>query len=172
MMNKEWNKLYESMLRAMEACGDLGPHTMAGIECCFNLAQKYWSLIQSGMENYLFRSKKEEIDFYKTVKPHFKSQIEYYNLLYQAEIFKPRDEPEAMKDFWIREQQKLERFIRDNAAFYSYHKNGATDRDEEFFLSGVPENESGRSVYTDDLIATLMALERYYLYAEHEISLL
>jgi hypothetical protein len=171
-MNKEWLPLYESMLQEIDACSLLRPYTMAEIECCFNLAQKHWSQIEAKIEDHLFLSKLDEIEFYKTIKPLFKSQIEYYNLLYQAEIFKPRDEQVAVKEFWIKEQQKLDRFIQDHSALYIYHKNGATNRDEEYFLSGAAENESGKTVYTDDLIATLMALERYYLQAQNELSLL
>jgi hypothetical protein len=169
-MREEWVTLYEKMLQEMEACSGLRPHTMAEIECCFNLAQKFWSWVQSDIENHSFLSKKEEIEFYKTVRPLFKSQIEYYNLLYQSEIFKPHDEPGAMKEFWIKEQQKLNRFIQDHSVFYIYHKNGATNRDEEYFLSGAAENEFGKTVYTDDLIATLLALERYAKYSQNELD--
>src|ERR1700730_14372024 len=159
-MKQEWLPLYEFMLQEMEACRKLRPQTMSEIECCFNLAQKHWSWIEQTLEDHRFLSKADEIEFYKQIKPLFKSQIEYYNLLYQAEIFKPKEEPGAMKEFWIKEQQKLNRFIQDNSVFYIYHKNGATNRDEEYFLSGASENENGKTVYTDDLIGILMALER------------
>src|SRR6202040_4359461 len=100
-------------------------------------------------------SKEDEIEFYKKVKPLFKSQIEFYNLLYQAEIFKPHDEAGTMKEFWILEQQKLDRFIKDNSDFYIYYKNQVTNQDEEYFLSGAGENERGKTIYTDDLIGIL-----------------
>ena len=169
-MKEEWYKLYEMMLQEMEVCSKLLPHTMAGIECCFNLSQKHWSGIEQKLEDHRFLSKTDEIEFYKQVKPLFKSQIEYYNLLYQAEIFKPHEEPGAMKEFWIKEQQKLDRFIQDHSAFYIYYKNGATNRDEEYFLSVSNESENGKIIYTDDLITTLMALERYALHAQSEQS--
>jgi hypothetical protein len=169
-MKEEWFKLYEYMLRGIEACNKLKPQTIAEIECCFSLAQKHWSQIEQKIEVYQFLSKKEEIEFYKLVKPLFKSQIEYYNLLYQAEIFKPEETLTEIKVFWIKEQQKLDMFIQDNQMFYVYHKNGATNRDEEYFLSGVAENENGKTIYRDDLIATLMALERYALHAQNELS--
>jgi len=169
-MKEEWLPLYESMMQGIEACGKLRPHTMAEIECCFNLAQKHWSWIEQKLEDHRFLSKEDEIEFYKHVKPLFKSQIEFYNLRYQAEIFKPHDEPGTLKEFWIREQQKLDRFIQDNSVFYVYYKNGATNRDEEYFLSGASENESGKTIYTDDLIGILMALERYTQHAQSELS--
>jgi hypothetical protein len=169
-MKEEWFKLYESMLKEMDSCRKLRPHSMAEIECSFNLAQKYWEQIQAKIEEPGFLSVRDEIEFYKSVKPMFKSQIEYCNLLYQSEIFKPKENPGEMKEFWIREQHKLNRFIRDNEDFYVYHKSGATDRDEKIFLSGRPEDEDGKAIYPDDLIATLLALERYSQYVQTELS--
>jgi hypothetical protein len=169
-MKEEWFKLYEMMLREMEDCRKPGTDPKAVIECSFNISSQYWARIQITMEDYQFHSKKDEIDFYKRVKPLFKSHIEYYNLLYQAEIFKPDNKPFEMKEFWIKEQQKLDKFIQENSVFYIYHKNGATNRDEEYFLSGASENENGKTIYTDDLIATLLALERYSSYAQNELS--
>jgi hypothetical protein len=171
-MKEEWFKLYEVMMQEMEDCRKLGPDPKTVIECCFSLAQKHWSQIEAKIVDHLFESKSEEIEFYKLVKPLFKSHIEFYNLLYQAEIFKPRNEPGAMKEFWIKEQQKLDKFIQENSVFYIYHKNGATNRDEEYFLNGAAENEYGKTIYTDDLIGMLMALERYALHTQHELSLL
>jgi|SRR5580693_7413851 hypothetical protein len=169
-MKEEWLKLYEMMLREMEDCRKRGADPKGVIECSFNISSGYWARIQITMEDYEFHSKKDEIDFYKLVKPLFKSHIEYYNLLYQAEIFKPDNKPYEMKEFWIKEKQKLGRFIQDNAVFYVYYKNGATNRDEEYFLSGATESETGKTLYTDDLIAKLLALERYVQHAQNELS--
>ena len=172
VVKEEWFKLYDTMLQEIEACRKLRPQTMAEIECCFNLAQKHWSWIEQTLEDHRFLSKTDEIEFYKQIKPLFKSQIEFYNLLYQSEIFKPVNSSDEIKEFWVKEQMKLEKFIQDHAAFYIYHKNGATNRDEEYFLSGAAENENGKTVYTDDLIAMLMALERYTQHAQSELSFL
>jgi hypothetical protein len=169
-MKEEWFKLYEMMLREMEDCRKPGTDPKTVIECAFNISSRYWTRIQITMENYSFHSKKDEIEFYKLIKPLFKSHMEYYNLLYHSELFKPSEKPAEMKEFWIKEQHKLDKFIQDNPVFYVYYKNGATNRDEEYFLSGAPENENGKTVYTDDLIAMLMALERYHLYAQNELT--
>ncbi|MEJ0080831.1 MAG: RteC domain-containing protein [Puia sp.] len=169
-MKEEWFSLYESMLQEMGTCREFKTHLLEEIECCFNFAQRRWSQVQLKLENHVFLSKFDEIDFYKRIKPLFKSQTEYYNLLYQAEILKPADLPGEMKEFWIKEQQKLDRFIQDNQMMYAYYKNGSTNRDEEFFYSRASENENGRTIYHDDLIATLLALEKYSTYAQSELS--
>jgi hypothetical protein len=69
-----------------------------------------------------------------------------------------------MKEFWVKEHQKLDRFILDNTEFHAYYKKGATNRDEQYFLS--PD----QTIYYDDLIAQLLALERYNQYTQKELS--
>jgi hypothetical protein len=169
-LNEEWFSGYDAMLREMENCHQFQPHTMAEIECCFNIAHQYWSRIQAAIEETEFESKMEEIRFYKTVKPLFTSQIEYYNLRYQAEILKPAEDSDEKKEYWLKEQTRLDQFIRDHPVFYVYYKNGGSNRDEEYFLNGTKKNDDEKRVYTDDLISTLLALEKYQIFIGHQLS--
>jgi RteC protein len=171
-MKDHWLKLYESMMAEISSCCLNDGDTKTSIECCFNIGQKYWAQIQNGMEELHFDSPNEEIRFYKHVKPLFKSEIEYFNLLYQSELFRPKEKHWESKEYWIREQQKLDKFIQDNIEFYNYHKSGATEKDEEYFLSTGTVDEYGKNIYPDDLIASLLALEKYAQYVQSEISLL
>jgi hypothetical protein len=163
-MKESWMILYNSMISEMNDCLAKIQEPRAAIECCFNVGQSYSAQVQRILEDYKFPSDKDEIDFYKSVKPLFKSQIEYYNMVYHAELFKPTTNPGEMKEFWVKEHQKLDRFILDNTEFYNYYKNGETAKDEQYFLS--PD----QSVYYDDLIAELLALERYNQHTQNELS--
>jgi RteC protein len=170
-MKEKWLTRFESMRREIEKCshsavGD--PDTMASIECCFNIALKYWSEIQMGIEAVQFDSSLDEIDYYKTVKPLFRSQIEYYNLLYQAELLRPKERSD-IKEFWLKEQQRLDKFIRENHEFYNYYKSGATHLDEDYFLAAGFTDNRGNALYYDNLIALILALERYMTYIEGEL---
>jgi hypothetical protein len=163
-MKEDWMILYNSMISEMNDCLSQIQDLRAAIECCFNVGQSYSAQVQKMLEDYKFPSERDEIDFYKSVKPLFKSQIEYYNMVYHAELFKPMTNPVEMKEFWVKEHQKLDRFILDNTEFYTYYKKGATNLDEQYFLS--PD----QSVYYDDLIAELLALERYDQHTQTELS--
>jgi hypothetical protein len=165
-MKQEWMIQYESMLKAIEECQQQPVDLKRKIEACFSVSQQYWVQIRQQAEEHSFSSMAEEIEFYKEIKPLFKSQIDFYNLVYHAELFKPLTKPGEMKEFWIKEQQKLDRFILDNQEFYNYYKNGATNRDEKYFLS------SDQTIYFEDLIAMLQALERYHVYTAKELSIL
>src|SRR5579863_9872145 len=163
-MRQEWIILYDAMIREIRTLKSEPGDPKIKIETCFSIAQQCWSQIQQSVEENPFESKKEEIEYYKEIKPLFKSEIEYYNLVYHAEIFKPLTIPGEMKEFWIKEQQKLNRFIQDHEQFYTYYKNGSTSCDEMYFLT--PD----QNVYYDDLIAQLLALERYNAYTQNELS--
>ena len=163
-MNEASLVLYDAMIGEMNDCLSREEDIRTAIECCFNVGQSYSAQIQKMLEDFKFPSGKDEIDFYKNVKPLFKSQLDYYNLVYHAELFKPMTNPVEMKEFWVKEHQKLDRFILDHTEFYDYYKNSATNLDEQYFLS--PD----QTIYYDDLIAELLALERYNQYTKNELS--
>ncbi len=167
-MKEKWFTLYESMQREIEKCKKTSADKKAEIECCFNIGLKYWTGIQMGIEAVQFDSTRDEIDYYKTVKPLFKSQIEYYNLIYQAELLRPQERSE-LKEFWLREQQRLDKFINENQEFYSYYKSGSIRLDEEYFLSTGFTDVQGNSLYYDNFIALILALERYMGYIENKL---
>lgn len=168
-MKEKWFTLYESMQREIEGCHKSGADKKAEIECCFNIGLKYWTEIQMGIDQENFVSSRDEIDYYKMVKPLFKSQIEFYNLIYQSELLKPDDKSE-LKEFWLKEQQRLPRFIQENQEFYNYYKSGSTKLDEEYFLSSGFTDDYGNSLYYDNLIALILALERYMAYIKPELA--
>lgn len=168
-MKEKWYTLYESMQREIETCKKSGREIKPEIECCFNIGLKYWTEIQMGIDTVDFDSTREEIEYYKTVKPLFKSQIEYYNLVYQAELLRPAERSE-LKEFWIKEQQRLTKFIRENQDFYTYYKSGSTQLDEEYFLSTNFTDDQGNSLYYDNFIALILAFERYMVYIQKAID--
>jgi len=166
-MKEKWFTLYESMLKEMEACTHQADFRVA-IECCFNIGLKYWTDIQIRTDAFEFESAREEIDFYKSVKPLFKSQLDYYNLVYQSQLLKPASRVE-LKEFWLKEKQRLDKFTRSHRAFYEYYKTDATHLDEAYFLSQTYTDSQGNPIEHDNLLAQLLALERYMDFIQNEI---
>src|ERR1700693_5194074 len=156
-MKEKWFTLYKYMQREIESCKKSNADKKAEIECCFNIGLKYWTQIQMGIDAENFESTSDEIEYYKTVKPLFKSQIEYYNLVYQAELLKPKERSE-LKEFWFKEQQRFNKFIQENQEFYLYYKSGSTRLDDEYFLSAGYTDDHGNSLYYDNFIALILAL--------------
>lgn len=150
------------------------------VECCFQVTERYWRRLQQNISKYVFRNSDEQIEFFRDWKPKFTSEIEYYNLLYHAILFRPRDIIAAIR-FWRREAGRLEKFKNENYEFYVYYKFGGVGKDDYYFL---PENCDPQlvleaKVYDADLdlltngdylITSLLALERYSEYVQTKLK--
>lgn len=165
-------QLYESMLEDLQHCRQKGLYEMEEIECCFQICIKYWALVRERLVHYQFDSQGAEIDFFKNSKPRFLSKVEYYNLLYHAQLFQPDYGSEALKKFWQREALRLEKFREENGEFYRYYKSGLSCKDDLFFVRTddefdelteprVYDMEPKARTSHDYLVSMLLALEDY-----------
>lgn len=134
------------------------------IEQCYGIADKYWIYVKKEMKNYRFKDKKEEILFFKGIKPKFLAEKEYYSLLYHASLFAPLGNAPEEMEFWIRESGRFDKFIKENESFYLYLKSGCTDKDEVLFLGDELGAEGPTTVSYAQLVASIMALEKYNAY--------
>ena len=154
------------------------------VECCFHIAERYWAKLRAELSVYIFPSTAEEIQFFKYTKPRFTAEVEFYSLCYHAELFRKdvHDEDDRRK-FWMRESQRLLRFIQDNETFYNYYTQGSTHYDDQFFVrkdaegssfprSRVYDLEEKAATPLDSLVSTLLALEQYAAFVKKEMQVL
>jgi hypothetical protein len=171
-------RLYDSLQTDLCLCHSKQLDWPTKIESCFALALIYWTRVRGLVGPFQFPTAKEEIYFFKKVKPRFSSEIEYYNLLYHSELFRPSENEHS---FWCREHSRLERFIVNHKEFYHYYKDGCTRNDEDYFLRAIssPTDFSGEkeidpdsraTTSHDPLVGSLIALERYEVYAARMID--
>lgn len=83
-----------------------------------------------------FENKTDEIEFFKTIKPHFAAKLIFFNEVYNLEITKPNDAKKAIKKHYTIYLQKLKRFHKENIEFYKYYKSGNCSLDKKYFLRG------------------------------------
>lgn len=83
---------------------------------------------------YTFKSKDEEIEFFKNIKPKVASKLIYYNEIYNIEINKPSASNKAVKKYYAKEQNKLKDFYYSNKEFYKYYRSGSNTLDKKYFL--------------------------------------
>lgn len=180
-MRKFAIKLFHSMGQDIQICKNKGFDEEKEIECCFQVCSKYWNEVRIVLSNYEFKTDTEEIDFFKNIKPLFTSEIEYYNLLYHAQLFKPPFDEEELQKFWQREFIRMERFIENHQAFYQYILNNDTSLDAIYYLrqnldgsvvvnAGVDEIHNKTSTTQDALLAQYFALKRYSVYVQNQIE--
>lgn len=135
------NKLYIHLLSELRGKKSLGLNEAEHIEACFEVSLKYWNELRQWVRNYTFISTDEEILFFKHIKPHFTSKIEFYMLCYQSKLFRPQNTNEEIGRFWKRELEKMQKHYSDHQTFYTYYHDGETSNDQDWFLRIHNEDE-------------------------------
>ncbi len=130
-----------------------------------------------------FKSKSEEIQFFKEVKPLFTSKLIYFNLVYRIEMKKPNGGNKILKKYYNNELLKLKAFFDNELEFYQYYRSGSTYLDYKYFLRGEVDIklaldsyyfESDMSFATshDFKVATILANDLIELYLENQLLML
>jgi hypothetical protein len=180
-MRKYALQLYDSMNLDLQLTKKKGLDEEREIECCHQVCSKYWQRLQQALLIHHFRSDNEEIDFFKNLKPLFESSIEFYNLLYHAQLFRPSFDSTETDKFWARESLRLERFRENNRDFYEYIHAKDASLDEVYFLrrnnsndefpnANMNEIERKTSTSHGQLLAEYLALEKYSEYVQQQID--
>lgn len=172
-------KMYKMLRRELDECLIHGP-CKKSIEQCFIIAGNYWSELKAAVAEYKFRSLEEEIYFFKTVKPLFTTELEYYSLLYHTMLFCPLDAV-RQKQFWEREARRLDDFKEQHKVFLVYYRAGDTSEDPVYYvrandshamdgeIAAYDGDPNSKTSY-DQLIAKLWALERYNEYVQGKLK--
>ena len=131
-----------------------------------------------------FRDEKEEIEFFKTVKPQILGKLIYYNKVYRIEIACPVSNGKLYHKYFSNELNLLKQEYKEhicNSDFYRYYRSGRTDRDHDFFQLGNVDLNIGMnsfifeidphfSTYYDYKIARIIANELLYTYLLTKIN--
>ena len=154
-MNDFYRQLYENLVQGIDECEKQHTDFRQHIECCFHICESTNQLVDKQLASATFRSEEEEIIFFKHIRPKFSSLVEFYSIIYRAELFLPEGQNAKMQ-FWKNELQRAENFFDFNKEFYQYIKDGETFRDKEYFLRSSEESAGANS-----LIAQITARELY-----------
>jgi hypothetical protein len=83
---------------------------------------------------YSFENEKEEIQFFKEVKPVLLSQYYYYKKMFDLMLFDSFRDNNSRIDNYRLFLQKLQRFALKNHSFFEYCMAGATHLDNQYFI--------------------------------------
>lgn len=182
-MNQKAQQLYDRMQTDLALCRKKGLGFRKELECCFQIADRYWAILKQELISYAFPSKEEEIRFFKKIKPLFTSEVEYCRLCYHAELFLADTTVDDQIKFLERETQRLHRFIQDNPEFHDCYRKECTAHDERWYRRDEGEGPIGEhylrydreewaTTSHDPLVAALLALERYHGFAVSRLAAL
>lgn len=144
-MSPEFQEYYQQLLAAFHSHEDTSGTEMEMIEACFKSSLDQWGKVCRSVKANGFRDERDEIRFFRNVKPAFTAYIEYYTFRYHVLLFAPVNDPTELERFWLWEEKKMLRFFEDNAEFCRYIREGNTQFDIEYFLRTTDTNGSLRS---------------------------
>lgn len=130
-----------------------------------------------------FKSKSEEIQFFKENKPQFTSKLIYFNRVYKIEMKKPNGGNKILKKYYNNELLKLKAFFDNELEFYQYYRSGSTYLDYKYFLRGefdiklaldsyYFESDMSFATSHDFKVATILANDLIELYLENQLLML
>jgi len=145
--------------------------------------EKYLKKLQLQISKNSFPSQKDEIYFFKHIKPQFFSKLIYYGRLFNIESKRPRGSNAAQIKYLKTQIKKLQIFFNDNLEFYNYYRRGAISLDEQYFVRGKRDLrlplESFHflidvrfSTCQDGTVAIIMAYDMLIVYLQGEIDIL
>ena len=98
---------------------------------------KYLQRLKEFCKEHPFSSTSEEINFFKHIKPRFKSLLIFYQSLLNIETRKPIGEEQAISAFLGNELKVLHHFFESNISFYQYVRTQSSYLDEHYFVRGT-----------------------------------
>ena len=130
-----------------------------------------------------FKSKSEEIQFFKEIKPQFTSKLIYFNRVYKIEMKKPNGGNKILKKYYNNELLKLKAFFDNELESYQYYRSGSTYLDFKYFLRGefdiklaldsyYFESDMSFATSHDFKVATILANDLIELYLENQLLML
>ncbi|WP_162128052.1 RteC domain-containing protein [Flavobacterium phycosphaerae] len=137
--------------------------------------------LKTNFVKYKFESKKDEIYFFRDIKPQFVSKLIYYNEIYNIMTNKPFGGNKTLRKYYTGELAKLKSFYTENVEFFKYYRNGNTYLDNKYFVRGrydikltldsfYFQADSRFSTSHDFKVAKIMANDLIQSYLEIEIA--
>ncbi|MFL1012588.1 RteC domain-containing protein [Flavisericum labens] len=128
-----------------------------------------------------FPGKRDEIHFFKHVKPQIFSKLIYYGKLYGIESKRPRSSSKFQVKYLNAQIDRLQVYFNDNLEFYHYYRRGATSLDDQYFVRGRSDlrmptdsfhffTDEQFSTCQDLTVATIMAYDMLIVYLQQEIA--
>lgn len=111
-------------------------NTIKQTELSIKVTIKTIEKLKTFFNNYNFKNRFEEIEFFKNIKPVFAAKLIYFNEIYNIEIAKPSGSKKAIKKHYNNHLQKLKLFHKENIEFYKYYRAGNDSLDRKYFLRG------------------------------------
>lgn len=183
-MNAYINAIITSMHEQLDELNIV--HPLQHAEAAYQIVRAAMQKHQQYMDHYSFADIKEEIDYFKNIRPGILRELIYYGELCVLEAFRPIAGDPSVEQYLKGSLNIYYQFFTRNLGFYNYYRTQKTEQDAVYFvrkpcaLSYQPvippeiiiENYSDGSSDYSYKLAKIHALERLISYTNREIHAL
>lgn len=173
MVLSETKKLLQKLLIELEVLKKENDDEIYKIDLFLKPILLYNSRLKELLLSTPFADIKEEIQFFKLIKPRFISLHLYYLALEEFGLKRPKGNRKRIRKFYEKELQKIEGFFELNRHMVHYLRSGARQMDEQLFVRGIKispnwliklrtDVDERFSTVGDHLVARIMAAENIY----------
>lgn len=146
-----------------------------------SITKRSLKMIRRDVLNKEFNSNKEEIYFFKQIKPKIYSKLIYYVKLFCIENRRPRSSTKNQIKFLSNEINKFQDYFNHNLDFCIYYRRNSTVFDEQYFLRGKEDirlfpdtyhfyTDEEFSTSHDTSVATILAYDMLIVHLKKEID--
>lgn len=129
-------RLYEKMEEKIKMIREESYPLLKETSQCINVCQETLHELKRLVEKNPLKDIKEEIEFFKEIKPKFYSQFIYLVKIFHIEINRPAASDKAQIHYLESHLLRIKHFFDNNLDFYQYYRSGATHFDEVYFVRG------------------------------------
>lgn len=137
--------------------------------------------IKARFRKYLPKTEKDEIHFFKNIKPRFVARLIYYLNTYNIESNRPNGSVKIKRKYFQIELNRLKHYFDENLDFYRYYRTGSAYLDHKYFIRGRQdirlrldshfyEADPEFSTSHDFKVATILANDLLQVYLENELT--
>ncbi|WEA01743.1 RteC domain-containing protein [Mucilaginibacter sp. SJ] len=166
--------------RLMALPDDLAP--LERFNAAIGIIEPFGAEFKELISNEDFLDIKQKISAFKHIKPYIDAHRIEEGLRYTLVINRPIGRTETQVDYFEGQLESLAAFLRMNAFYYQYYKNGFTELDHLYFVPGggqaaipmpdLPELAPDTSTAMTYLFAKFIAYERIQFYILNQIELI
>ena len=174
------NNLWEDLESQLLLLKERKEHPVKHAQEAIYIVAASLGVLKSFFTAYKFKSKAEEIQFFKSIKPQWTATLIFYREIYNIESSRPIASSRQIKKYYKKERHKLNTYFKENKEFYTYYRTENTFLDRQYFLRkhkdakdslvGREEGESNFSTAQDQKVARIIANDRLLEYIQSKLK--
>lgn len=127
-------KLYAKMLQQLNIVANEAEHELQKAHRSFDVVKEALKALKDFLGTYQFKDEKDEIFFYKEVKPRFLSELYYWKELFHLYSHAPKGAKKRIIRYYEAQITYLQTAVQRHNDLYIYYQMGYDHNDSDLFL--------------------------------------